>query len=103
MILDALKATIQGIDTCVTLVSTRDDGFFEVRGVHHPHLLRKYLAAQGVRFISFVPCGCFDRSKVKPKMKSKGAQEQRFLHLKNHKRGEPRVPNHPGPKEGYYK
>lgn len=101
-LLDDLKA----IDECLSRVEMMEhEGFYflHLYGVHHPHLLGKKLKELGYRYISYHPCECFDRSKLRPKMKSKGAQDQRFLHLKNHKRGEPRVPSHPGPKKGYYK
>lgn len=103
-LLDDLKA----IDECLVSVTMREDGFLEVVGVHHPYAINKKLRELGYHRIATKPCECFDRSKLRTKMKSKGVrvlrtQEQRFLHLKNHKRGEPRVPSHPGPKEGYYK
>ena len=94
---------LKSLDECLVSVAMREDGFLEVVGVHRSWTINKRLRELGYHRIATKPCECFDRSKVKPRMKSKGAQDQRFLHLKNHKRGEPRVPNHPGPKEGYYK
>jgi len=99
-LLDDLKA----LDECLVSVAMREDGFLEVVGVHHPYAINKKLRELGYHRIATKPCGCADevRATKARKMKSKGAQEQRFLHLKNHKRGEPRVPSHPGPKKGYY-
>lgn len=98
---------LKTLDECLSTVTTVEDtsglAFVHLYSVHHPHLLKKKLGELGYRFVSYHPCECFDRSKARPKMKSKGSRDQRFFHLKNHKRGEPRVPNHPGPKEGYYK
>jgi len=99
-LLDDLKA----LDECLVSVAMRKDGFLEVVGVHHPYAINKTLRELGYHRIATKPCSCADavRATKARKMRSKGAQEQRFLHLKNHKRGEPRVPNHPGPKKGYY-
>lgn len=77
------------IDGCITSALPREDGFIEVRGVHHPYQVRKALAAEGCRFISFIPCGCQEAKRSKQRVKSKHSHDFHLI---------PKSKDHQGPR-----